>query len=219
MPGDGPKAPDPNCWTGSLIEEQARSEAPFFLQLSHYPLHIPIECRGTERERFERKRPGWKDHYPDYAAMIADTDQSLGKILRTVDQLGLRDNTYIVYLSDNGGNACDHVSLTNRCLPLRKGKQFPHEGGIRVPLVVTGPGVEKNGVCSEPVIAYGLLPTFLDLADYRDAPSNIDGISLHPALERPNPSLHRAIEPRPMSNVLGRAEDFFVWHVPYRMPG
>jgi arylsulfatase A-like enzyme len=203
-----------------FIEEQAQNDTPFFLQLSHYALHIPIESRTGVRERFEHKRPGWKDHFPDYAAMTADLDESLGRLLRTLDQLRIAENTYVIYLSDNGGNACDHVSLSNLCLPLRKGKQFLHEGGIRVPFVVRGPGIRPNSVCMEPVISYDLLPTIADLTGADKLPADIDGISLRPALEHPSPALHRATEPEPLPPVLKRpGQDFFVWHVPYRMPG
>ena len=202
-----------------FIEEKAGAETPFFLQLSHYALHIPVECRAGQRERFAAKRPGWKDHFPDYAAMTADLDESLGRILRAVNQLGIAGNTYVFYLSDNGGNACDHVSLTTLCKPLCKGKQFLHEGGIRIPFVASGPAIPPNSVCTEPVIAYDLLPTLADLAGCTQLPGDLDGISLRPALETPRPPLHRAVEPEPCPPVLQRKNDAFVWHVPYRMPG
>jgi len=202
-----------------FIEKQEVEGRPFFLQLSHYALHIPIECRPVQRKRFEQKRPGWKDNYPDYAAMTADLDESLGSILCKLDRLRLSENTYLFYLSDNGGNRCDHISLSNLCLPLRKGKQFLHEGGIRIPFVVRGPGIKPDSVCMEPVIAYDLLPTIADIAGCNQLPENLDGISLRPVLEHPNPALHRATERKPLPPVLEREDDMFVWHVPYRVPG
>jgi arylsulfatase A-like enzyme len=202
-----------------FIETQASAQRPFFMQVSHYALHVPVECRAEPCKRFAAKRPGWKDSMPEYAAMTADLDESLGRIMDTVDRTGIAERTYIFYLSDNGGNACDHVSLTNLNLPLRKGKQFLHEGGIRIPFVVRGPDVPADSVCLEPAISYDLLPTFADLLGISDLPEGIEGTSLRPVLEGPLPALHRATEPAPLPPVLQRDRDFFVWHAPYRVPG
>lgn len=205
-----------------FIERQAHQGQLFFLQISHYAVHTPVECSAEALRKFEGKRSGWKDSHPGYAAMCSDLDRGLGKIMETVDHYGLSDNTWIIYTSDNGGNACDDVSLANLNLPLRKGKQFLHEGGIRVPFVIKGPGIPAGKLphaSFEPVIGYDLLPTIADLLGITELPEGVEGTSLLPILTHPIDPLDRSMQPEPTPPRLRREQDYFVWHVPYRCPG
>jgi arylsulfatase A-like enzyme len=146
--------------------------------------------------------------------MIEAMDDSIGRILATLDRLKLADDTLVVFTSDNGGYS---GVADNR--PLRKGKGFLYEGGIRIPLIVRWPGHVKPGtVSNQPVISMDYFPTFLDVAGVEtNAPqAALDGVSLIPLLEGgklkrdavyfhyPNYAFHR-------SNRLGsaiRAGDF-----------
>ena len=125
---------------------------------------------------------------PEFAAMTADLDQSIGLMLDRLIELDLRKNTYLVFMSDNGGRtSIPKAPKTDidRNAPLRDGKHSFYEGGIRVPFIVSGPGVQPGSVCRVPVTGLDLLPTFADLAGYpRELPHNIDGGSLRHVLHR-----------------------------------
>jgi arylsulfatase A-like enzyme len=113
--------------------------------------------------------------------MVESVDDATGRILAALDELGIADRTVVVFTSDNGG--LDGVTSN---LPLRSGKGYPYEGGIRVPWIVRWPGVVAPGtVCDEPVASVDLLPTIREAAgiarDGDDGPT-IDGRSLVPLL-------------------------------------
>lgn len=105
--------------------------------------------------------------------MAADFDRAVGTTLAKINELGIRDSTYVFYMSDNGGPT----------RYLRGGKTNVTEGGLRVPLMVRGPGIKADAYCDTPVVAYDLLPTILDLADAGVAPPpRIEGGSWKPLL-------------------------------------
>ena len=134
-----------------------------------------------------------------YAAMVESVDDALGRILDVLDQLGIRDRTAIVFTSDNGGQA----SLTDM-QPLRAGKGSAYEGGVRVPLIVSWPGVTTPGTTSDvPVITPDIPATILDLTAAGAAPDQpLDGRSLAAVLR---------------GGPLGR--DAIFWHYPHYHPG
>ena len=149
-------------------------DRPFFLQMAHYGVHTPIQGRQGLVEKYENK-PKHGQKNATYAAMIESIDHSVGQILDTVEELGLTGNTLVIFTSDNGG-----LSRVTNNDPLRAGKGWPYEGGIRVPLIIRYPGVTKPGsVSDEPVTSVDYLPTILDAAG-RPLPSGraIDGESL-----------------------------------------
>jgi len=187
-----------------FIREQAAAGNPFFLQISHYANHYQTQARDKIRERYETMRPGRKDIHPGYAAMNEDLDRSLGIIMNALETLGIADETYIIYTSDNGGRSNDRHFLADMNLPLRKGKVYLHEGGIRVPFVVAGPGVLPNSVCYEPVIGYDILPTIADWLSIEELPGGIEGGSFRHLLSDPE---GKAVE---------RKDPFMVWHLPHR---
>lgn len=174
-----------------FIAEQVEADRPFFLQLSHYAVHIWHDSLKETRDKYRTlPRPSKAmetDYLPDdqisesafkhnwllnYAAMIEDLDRTFGDLLDCLDTFGIADNTVVIFTSDNGGGL-----RGNR--PLRGAKADLTEGGIRVPFVVRGPGVPCGGHCSEPVAGWDLLPTFYELAGGAEPlPKELDGGSL-----------------------------------------
>lgn len=158
-----------------FIRQRGEDKRPFYLQLSHYATHVNFETRPGTFEKFEAKDKGLKHDHPAWAGMIHDLDASIGQLLDELEKSGLKDNTYIVFMADNGAvefippvsNRLDHPETFDRPMrnaPLRGGKWTLYEGGIRVPFLVLGPGV-KGGVQTDvPVAGWDLLPTFCDLA-------------------------------------------------------
>ena len=156
---------------------------PFFLYLSHHAVHTPIQAKENLIARYEKKDPDGCHKNPTYAAMIKSVDESVGRINQTLEELGLSENTILIFFSDNGGHG------TYTCQkPLRGGKGMFYEGGIREPMFVYWPGTVKGGTtCNIPVIGIDFYPTFLDLAGAK-YPENyqLDGKSIVPLLKGKN---------------------------------
>ena len=185
-----------------LLQKMKRQESPFFIFLSYYTVHNPLgapeqsvsENRtranklgrvtefgleeqvwpNTETPRRVRKT---QDH-PVYAAMVEQMDRNFGRLLEALEDLGIADNTMVIFTSDNGGLSTSEGLPTSN-LPFRGGKGWLYEGGIRVPLIIHWPGrLTPGSVNSSPVIAMDIYPTILDSAGVqRDA---VDGESLFP---------------------------------------
>jgi arylsulfatase A-like enzyme len=162
---------------------ERHKERPFFLYLAHYAVHIPLQARAADLARFRAKPAGDSpQRNAIYAAMIKGVDDGVGKVLRALDDLEIADRTAVIFTSDNGGLSVeegpDTPSTSNA--PLRAGKGYLYEGGIRVPLLVAWPGVTRPGsTCGVPVIGQDLSPTILDMAAGRATPGRIiDGESL-----------------------------------------
>jgi arylsulfatase A-like enzyme len=167
--------------------ETHRAE-PFFLYLTHYAVHTPIQAKADLTEKFKAKTKGKHHTNAKYAAMIASVDESVGRVLDTLDRLKLADNTIVLFCSDNGG----HSGATSNA-PLRGAKGMLYEGGIRVPMIVKWPGVTTAGsVCNEPVIGIDFYPTLLEVTK-TDRPTEtvLDGKSLVPLLHDATASLDR----------------------------
>jgi len=162
-----------------FMTEAVQRGRPFYLQLSHYAPHTPTEGRPnslTDWANTSLHPPGQKHSDAEYGAMLSDLDDGLGLLLDRIEALGIADNTYIIYLSDNGAPG------NNR--PLRSGKNSCYEGGIRVPMVVAGPSVQAGVYNSTAVVGYDIFPTIIDMVagNMNDAPMDLDGVSLHPTL-------------------------------------
>jgi arylsulfatase A-like enzyme len=195
-----------------FIEEQARQrgDQPFLATLSFYTVHTPIqacprhlahfEARAAALEAVEREfvpeHEGLsrvRQSNADYASMVRAMDENVGRVLDALDRLGIAEETVVIFTSDNGG-LCTLGSrrgpTSNR--PLRSGKGWCYEGGLRVPLIVRAPGVSRPGtVSSVPVVSMDLYPTLLDLLGLPPRPDrHRDGVSLLPVL-RGAPSLDR----------------------------
>ncbi len=171
--------------TDRLTDEAVRfmernAKKPFFLYLTHYAVHTPLEAPGSLIRKYE-----WKLRKDDsqfsavYAAMIERIDESLGRVIDAVERLGLRGDTVIVFTSDNGGE-----QTATRNAPLREGKGHLYEGGIRVPLIVSLPGRVRAGTVSDtPVSIADIYPTITELAGDQARPGETHGHSLTPLLE------------------------------------
>ena len=199
-----------------FITRNQASDRPFYLQLSHYAVHLDIFYNAETLEDVKQKSaPAKKHNMPEFAAMTEDLDAGVGRILDKLIELRLLENTYVIFMSDNGGRTTIPKAPkreVDRNAPLRDGKHSFYEGGIRVPFIALGPGVKPNSVCTVPVTGVDLLPTFADLAGYPDAlPNNIDGGSIRQLLhsegrgkvQRANPFLvfHQAVDREPISAI------------------
>lgn len=164
------------------------ADTPFFLYLSHYAVHTPIRAKTATIEYFrERSNSNGHDN-PTYAAMIHSVDESVGRILGVLDELGLTDNTVVVFYSDNGG-----YGPATSMAPLRGSKGMLYEGGIRVPLIVRWPGMVAPGSRSSvPVVGTDLYSTMCDIAGL-PTPATTDGLSLLPLLLQHGDLPERAI--------------------------
>ena len=190
-----------------FIRHQAHSNAPFFLQVSHYAIHLSAEAKPATLARHKARTPGKTHTAYWYAAMIDDLDQAIGRILDVLNELQLTDSTYIFLTSDNGGTARQYPHFNK---PLRAGKGSYYEGGLRVPFFVAGPGIKPGSYSDVPVIGYDLLSTFAELAgSTKPMPRDIEGGSVKAvllnggkgAVQRPRPGLHFY---RPLDSVLIR---------------
>ena len=166
----------------SFMRKQVASQNPFFVQLSHYAVHLDIFYRQETLEKTSTWKPGRRHRMPEFAAMTYDVDETIGQILDEVQRLGIADNTYIFFLSDNGGRNTMPKSPEAplvRNYPLRDGKTSMYEGGLRVPFAVVGPNIQHNSISRVPVTGLDILPTLAELAGYnKPLPKNIDGGSM-----------------------------------------
>lgn len=189
--------------TERLTEEsikflETRDQAkPFLLYLSYYNVHTPITPYKKRVDHFREKAaatiegetPTIPEHEgisrarqddPAYASMIAAVDQSVGEVLAKLDELKLADNTVVCFFSDNGGLCTVRRPGPTSNLPLRSGKGWLYEGGVRSPMIVRAPGVTKAGSVSDvPVVSTDFFPTMLELAGLPQQPKlHADGQSL-----------------------------------------
>jgi arylsulfatase A-like enzyme len=186
----------------AFMREQVAAGRPFYLQLSHYALHLHARARPQTEQAARARAPGFRHHDALYAAMTEDLDTGFGQLLAAIDDLGIRDRTYLIYLSDNGGGIGEGAS-NNR--PLAQGKGTLWEGGIRIPMLVAGPGVTRGAISHVPVIGWDVLPTLLDLAG-APLPEGVEGGSLRALLEADG------------TGVVQRPRPGLVWHVPNYSP-
>ena len=164
--GESPDSRDPKRMFeltqkgNAFMRDSVEDGSPFYLQLWHYAVHGSNQSLPETLARWKARPLGRRHRDPTRAAMAEDFDRAVGMTLAMIDKLGIRDNTYVLYMSDNGGPT----------RYLRGGKTNVTEGGLRVPLLVRGPGIEQNTYCEVPVVAYDLLPTVLDFADPQASP-------------------------------------------------
>ena len=182
---------------------EANKDGRFFAYFSFYSVHTPLQSRPDLQKKYEEKRqrlglePAWGkedtrevrlvQEHAVYAGMVEAMDLAVGKVLGKLDELGLRENTLIVFTSDNGGLSTSEGSPTSN-LPLRGGKGWMYEGGIRESLIVRWPAVVKPGsLISTPVSSPDFFPTLLEAAKAKPQPGQkLDGLSLMPVLQGGN---------------------------------
>ncbi len=150
-------------------------EEPFFLYFSTHVVHAPIQAEKGKVEKFMKLGlPEIGTESAEYAGMCEHMDENIGRLLDSVDELGLRENTVVIFFSDNGGREPETSNA-----PLKGGKAELHEGGIRVPMIVRWPGqVKENSVCNYPVISNDFVPTIMHLASGNENYPEFDGLSL-----------------------------------------
>lgn len=185
----------------SRFIEQSRNK-PFLAYLSFHVVHTPLMAPAQLVEKYKAKAktlPNDRTTYGRevndekvrlvqdhavYSAMIEAMDGAVGKVLDTLEEAGLADNTVIVFTSDNGGLSTSEGSPTSN-LPLRAGKGWLYEGGLRVPLLVRWPGITKAGsTCNLPVVSPDYYPTLLEMANLPARPQqHVDGESIVPLLK------------------------------------
>ena len=163
---------------------EANKSKKFFLYLPHYTVHIPLIAKTNYVRRFLAKNPDGSQTNAIYAAMIQSLDESIGAITAKLDQLNLRTNTLVIFTSDNGGLSVKEGANTPATsnAPLRAGKGYLYEGGIRVPLIMSMPNsIPANTVITTQACGIDLAPTILQLCGI-EAPI-MDGQSLRAALK------------------------------------
>lgn len=216
---DGPEG---EYLTDRLTDESIRlmtqsGNDPFLLYLSFYTVHTPIQAAEKHIAKFETKKSAMIDEditpyrregegvtkliqdNAAYASMVAAMDENVGRVLQALEDSGLSENTWVILTSDNGGLStlfAEGAPTANG--PLRAGKGWCYEGGIRVPLVVAGPGISTPGTVKDmPVVSMDFFPTILSLAGVKHV--SHDGKSLVPLLTN--------------SGLIERGELF--WHYPH----
>lgn len=176
---------------------EANREKPFLVYLPFYDVHTPLMARDDLRKKYEEKkarlgleekwgRESERDvrlvqEHAVYAAMVEAMDLAVGRVLKKLDDLGLAENTLVLFTSDNGGLSTSEGWPTSN-LPLRGGKGWMYEGGIREPLIVRWPAkIAPGSVSAEPVSSPDYFPTFLEAAGVeKPAGLRLDGASLIP---------------------------------------
>lgn len=181
-----------------FIEKEAKAKTPFFLQISHYAMHAGSECLPATREKYA-KHPLVQAYYKRnnkeadsiklgedpavWLGMAEDLDGRIGAVLDKLKELGISDNTYIVLVSDNGYRHKEFALNPDLQQPHHAHKWWVWQGGIRVPMIVKGPGIQAGSVFQPNVVNYDFLPTFVDWAGGDSSKlENIDGTSLAPYL-------------------------------------
>ncbi|MGL4852359.1 MAG: sulfatase [Phocaeicola sp.] len=175
---------------GEYLTDRLTSEAirfmseerdePFFLYLSHHAVHTPLKAPEELIAKYQAKTKGENHKNAVYAAMVESLDESVGRLLKAVDSLGIANETVVILYSDNGGSK---PITQNR--PLREGKGSPYEGGTRVPLIIRWPGkLASNSSSDLPVIGVDFYPTLVGLAGGHPA-MELDGKNIFELLEEP----------------------------------
>lgn len=186
----------------ATLEANKNNGKPFFLNMAHYGVHIPL----SKDDRFYQRYidMGISDTEARYAALIEGMDKSLGDLMNYLEKEGIEDDTYILFLSDNGGlstvpNRGGEAHTQN--LPLRQGKGSLYEGGIRIPMIISGPGIAAATTSDQYVGIDDIFPTVMQMAgrvNYKTL-QKIDGKSMFPFLN----------DPKKMDN-----DKVLLWHYP-----
>lgn len=198
-----------------FIEKEKDSKSPFFLYLCYYTVHTPIQASNRHIADYKDKLDKINSKVIDekygktrgvqnnaaYASMVTAMDENVGRLIQRIDELGLGKNTIIIFTSDNGGLSTLKNPGPTCNLPLRAGKGWCYEGGIRVPLIIRAPEVTKPGSESAvPVTSMDFFPTILELT----------GNELQPEVHVDGKSLTNL-----MKNNDAPKRDYLVWHYPH----
>ena len=221
FPPDNPKRMHSLRKDAADFLKKHAGKRPFFMMVSHYAPHIPFVCT---REAFERTKKRWiaagydtkgleelnddpvnnpkgeANRKITYAAMVEEMDLTLVDVLDALEQTGELDNTYIIFTSDNGGGHAEKRKVDGEIRrfngPLQEGKRSIYEGGIRVPTVISGPGIKAGSQCDVTIVQWDFLPTFHDLSGSEaPLPPNVDGGSLRQVFKKGNKGKVKRVAP------------------------
>ena len=218
---DGPEGEYlPDRLTDETIDflKKRDKDRPFLAYLAFYTVHTPIQAAPRHLDKYEKRRAGMSEDpdeviaerngktrvrqgRADYASMVQAMDDNVGRLMDTLEGLGIDDDTVVIFTSDNGGFSTVRRPGPTSNAPLRSGKGWCYEGGIRVSLIIRAPGFTKAGsVSDEPVVSMDFFPTMLEMAGIGGKPElHKDGISLVPVIKK--------------GAKIGR--DFICWHYPH----
>ena len=175
--------------TIKFIQKQTKAGKPFYVQVSYYAVHLRTELRQASLEKYQKKGAPDRAYSQGWAGMLEELDRGIGRLLDELDTLGISENTYVVFTTDNGGRGIvpgGNPKSPAPNVPLSGAKHSLLEGGIRVPLIVRGPSIKAGSVCRVPVVGYDFLPTFYALAGGKDDLSKeLDGGSFVPLFSDP----------------------------------
>lgn len=182
-------------------------DKPFFLYLSHFAMHYPIKSKPELKAKFEEKRKKMKlelktisdssswnktktcvtQHSAEYAGELFNLDENIGRLVDALKKAGKYDNTIIILTGDNGGRSAANLmkgAVSTSVAPLRGGKTYVYEGGLRTPLIISWPGHIKAGTETDvPVNSMDFYPTLLDMCGFKLRPEqHLDGVSLLPVI-------------------------------------
>lgn len=157
------------------MTEQVNSGHPFVMQLSHYATHLGMEAKNETIEKVRNYPSGTRHDLVKFAAMAEDLDKGVGRIMDEIKSLGIEDNTYVIYLADNGTYPTTNPENING--PLHGWKATLWEGGIRVPFIISGPDINHR-YSSTVVTSCDIYPTICDWLNIKNLPEDLDGGSL-----------------------------------------
>ena len=203
-------APKGEYLTDRLTDEAVHfiadhKSSPFFLYMPHFAVHTPIVAKPEVVAQY----PAWdgvphgRQENPTYAAMLQGLDESVGRVLAELDRWKLADKTIVIFTSDNGGLATEEGPRTPATFnaPLREGKGWVYEGGIRVPFIIRWTGKIEPGTETTPARSEDFVPTLLELT-HSPAEGPFDGVSLAKLLTHKEPIAERTL----------------IWHYPHYSP-
>ncbi len=194
-----------------FMHAQTKANKPFYVQVSYYAQHLSVVCSEKTLAKYKAKGTPDRGYTEAWAAMMEELDLAVGRVLDTVNELGIEENTYVFFTADNGGRGTVPGGSAKRTAtnhPLTGAKHSLYEGGIRVPFLARGPGIEPGSLCHTPVVGYDFLPTFYDLAGGKTAEAtltaDVDGVTIRPLFRDPS------------TTTLGRRDDAVFFHRPRR---
>jgi arylsulfatase A len=190
----------------AFMDDKVKAGRPFLLQISHYADHLFYEALPETVAKYEKRADDATEYHRDplWAAMNENLDTGIGLVLKKIDELGIRDSTYVIYTADNGYESKRDFKRTvtergyYKAHPQRSHKYTVSEGGIRVPFIVRGPGVPAGVHSEAQVVGTDIYPTILDLVGKADQiPEQVEGVSLLEHLESGGRTKLKLLRPDP----------------------
>lgn len=174
----------------AFMTKNANDKKPFYVQISFYAQHLSVVTTDKMLAKYRAKGAPDRGYTEAWAAMMEELDNAVGRVIDSIQEQGIEEETYIFFTADNGGRGTipgGDEKRTAPNFPLTGAKHSLFEGGLRVPFIATGPGIKANSVCRIPVVGYDFLPTFVELAggDPKKLPPEVDGTSMRSLLKDP----------------------------------